>query len=192
MNIKINSRFAGLTKRQIRSKILSKLKAQKEEDRDQKSKIIKERLLKTQVFKHAKIVMFYLSFDGEVNTLEMIKEAQNLGKIVAVPVCKKNRIIIRPCILTHKAKLKKGPFGVCEPAIKKSIDLKNLDLVIVPGLAFDKKGNRLGRGKGCYDLFLKKLYLKDIPTIGLAFDFQILPSIPTTKRDVSVKKVIFA
>lgn len=182
----------GLTKRQIRSKILFKLKIQKEDNRDQKSKSIKEQLFRTQVFKKAKIVMFYLSFDGEVNTLDMIKEAHNLGKIVAVPVCKKNKVTLRPCILPAKAGLKKGPYGVCEPAIKRRVNLEDLDLVIVPGIAFDKKGNRLGRGKGCYDLFLKKLYPKGIPTIGLAFDFQILPLIPATKRDVSVDRVIFA
>jgi 5-formyltetrahydrofolate cyclo-ligase len=61
----------------------------------------------------------------------------------------------------------------------------------VPGLAFDKKGNRLGRGKGCYDRFLKRLP-KKIPTIGLAFDFQILPKIPAKTHDISVNKVIFA
>lgn len=191
-SIKIDSRVSALTKKQIRSKILCKLKAQREAERDQKSKKIKEELFRTEVFKRAKRVMFYLSFDGEVDTFDMIKEAQNLGKIVAVPVCKKNRIIIRPCMLPLKVKLQKGPYGVCEPAIKKSINLKDLDLVIVPGVAFDKTGNRLGRGKGCYDRFLKKLYPHGIPTIGLAFDFQILPSIPATKRDVTVDRVIFA
>lgn len=84
-----------------------------------------------------------------------------------------------------------GPYGVSEPAIKRFINLKDLDLVVVPGLAFDKKGNRLGRGKGCYDFFLKKLSKKTI-SIGLAFNFQILPTLPTTKRDISVDKVLFA
>jgi 5-formyltetrahydrofolate cyclo-ligase len=65
----------------------------------------------------------------------------------------------------------------------------DLDLVIVPGIAFDKKGRRLGRGKGCYDRFLKALP-KDTPTIGLAFDFQVLPEIPATAHDVGVKKFI--
>lgn len=183
----------GLTKGEIRSKILAKLKAQDAAKRDQKSKKIKEKLFRTQEFRRVKRVMFYLSFDGEVNTADMIKEAQKLGKIVAVPVCKKNRITIRPCILPLEGKLRKGPYGVCEPAIKKSVSLKHLDLVIVPGVAFDKKGNRLGRGKGCYDHFLKKLIPNNsVSTIGLAFDFQILPVIPATKRDVTVDRVIFA
>ncbi len=185
--------FGGrkLTKKQIRSRILLRLKTQKEEDRDKKSKIIKEKLFRTSVFKKAKIVMFYISFGGEVNTQDMIKKAQRLGKIVAVPVCKHHRVTIRPCILRNKAKVQNGPYGVCEPAIKEYIKLDDLDLVIVPGVAFDKKGNRLGRGKGCYDYFLKKLPPR-IASIGLAFDFQILPSLPTTPADVKMGKVIFA
>lgn len=181
----------GLTKKQIRSKILLRLKTQKEEDRNRKSKFIKDKLFRTLVFKKAKIVMFYISFDGEVNTQGMIKEAHRLGKIVAVPVCKGNRITIRPCLLRNKAKVKKGPYGICEPAVKKYIKLEDLDLVIVPGIAFDKKGNRLGRGKGCYDYFLKRV-TGDTASIGLAFDFQILPSLPATTQDVGVNKIIYA
>ena len=181
----------GLTKQEIRSKILLRLKTQKEDTRDRKSRIIKKKLLRTKVFRKAKIIMFYIAFDGEVNTEEMILEARKLNKIIAVPVCEKNRIAIRPCKLDNNASLKKGPYGVCEPAVKKSISLKNIDLVIVPGVAFDQKGNRLGRGKGCYDRFLKTLP-KDTPSIGLAFGFQIIPSVPSHKHDVSVDRLIFA
>jgi len=180
-----------LTKKQIRSKILSRLKTQKEEGRNRKSKIIKDKLFRTSVFKKAKIVMFYISFDGEVNTQDMIKGAHRLGKIAAVPVCKGYRVTLRPCVLHNKAKLKKGPYGICEPAVKKYIKLEDLDLVIVPGIAFDKRGNRLGRGKGYYDYFLKRLN-SHTASIGLAFDFQILPSLPATTTDVKIGKVIFA
>ena len=190
MSIKAGCR-EKLTKKQMRSKILLRLKTQKEEDRNRKSKFIKDKLFRASVFKKAKIVMFYISFNGEVNTEEMIKEAHRLGKIVAVPVCKGNRITIRPCLLRNKAKVKKGPYGICEPAVKKYIKLEDLDLVIVPGIAFDKKGNRLGRGKGCYDYFLKRV-TGDTASIGLAFDFQILPSLPATTQDVSVNKIIYA
>jgi 5-formyltetrahydrofolate cyclo-ligase len=179
-----------LTKAQIRSKILLKLKTQKEEDRTRKSIFIKNKLLRNKVFRKAKIVMFYIAFGGEVNTAEMIKEAKKIGKIICVPVCRKDRETMQPAILEDNARLKKGPYGVLEPAAKAKVKPEDLDLVIVPGLAFDKKCNRLGRGKGCYDRFLNKL--SDTPSIGLAFDFQILPLIPATAHDVSVKKVIFS
>ncbi len=175
----------------IRSKILERLKSHKEEDRKTKSRNIKNKLFRTSIFKKAKRVMFYISFGGEVYTQEMIKAARKLGKIVTVPVCQHNRIIIKPCIFTPEGKLMKGPYGVCEPAVKKFLDPRDLDLVIVPGLAFDKKGNRLGRGKGCYDRFLKNLG-ENVHSIGLAYGFQILPSLPVTKNDIGVDKLIYA
>ena len=188
MSITMNMRPEGLTKKQIRGKILLKLKTQEEPDRKRKSKIIKRKLFKEKVFKKAKRVMFYVSFDGEVDTKEMIKESIKLGKIVAVPACRKNRLI-RPCKLGKCAKLRKGLYGIYEPAIKKFMNLKYLDLVIVPGVAFDKEGNRLGRGKGYYDRFLKKIPKKTV-SLGLAFDFQILPFVPATPTDVKLQKIL--
>lgn len=179
-----------LTKSQIRSKIFIRLKLQKEEFRGRKSRIIKKKLFGMQIFRQARTLMFYIAFGGEVDTKEMIKEAQKLGKMIAVPVCKEDRLM-HPCVLDPKAKLVRGPYGVWEPAIKKRVKLDDLDLVIVPGVAFDKKGNRLGRGKGCYDYFLKRLHHR-APCVGLAFNFQILPAVPATNEDVKVNRVIFA
>ena len=179
-----------LTKREFRSKILLRLKTQKEEDRNKKSRVIKNKLFRRSVFKQAKKIMFYIAFDGEVNTEEMIKEAHKLGKIVAVPVCKPKRII-RPSILKEKAALVRGLYGIGEPRVKNFMSFKELDLVIVPGIAFDRHGRRLGRGKGYYDRFLRKIAKRTL-TIGLAFDFQILPSIPATAMDINVDHLIFA
>ncbi len=179
-----------LTKAQLRNRILLRLKTQKEEQRKQKTSIIKRRLLRSAEFIKAKTVMFYIAFDGEVNTDEMIREAQRLGKQVAVPVCKKNRQI-NPCRLDPATRLMRGLYCIREPRPRKPIKLKKIELVIVPGVAFDKKGNRLGRGKGYYDRFLGQLP-RDTATIGLAFDFQILPSVPATGKDIRVNRVIFA
>ena len=185
------SKVEPLTKAQIRSKILLRLKRQKEEGRSRKSQLITNKLLRNKVFRKAKIVMFYIAFGGEVNTESMIREAKKIGKLICVPVCGKDNETMQPAILKDHAKLKKGPYGVLEPAAGAQVKPEDLDLVIVPGLAFDKKGNRLGRGKGCYDRFLRTLS-KETPSIGLAFDFQILPLVPTTGYDVSVKKIIFS
>lgn len=179
-----------LTKQKIRNTILMKLKTQKEENRNKKSSQVKNKLFRNRVFKQAKTVMFYMSFGGEVDTVDMIKAAQKIGKTVVVPVCGRNRMM-SPCVLNDKGTLLRGPYGIREPALKKPVNLKSLDLVIVPGLAFDKQGRRLGRGKGYYDRFLSKIFQHSI-SIGLAYDFQILPFIPTTEYDVEVHKVIFA
>jgi 5-formyltetrahydrofolate cyclo-ligase len=179
-----------LTKQKIRDTILMKLKTQKEDNRNKKSFQVKNKLFRNRVFKKAKTVMFYMSFGGEVDTVGMIKEAQKIGKTVVVPVCGKNGMM-SPCVLKDRGTLLRGPYGIREPALKKPVNLKSLELVVVPGLAFDKKGRRLGRGKGYYDRFLSRLSKHSV-SIGLAYDFQILPFIPTTEYDVNVHKVIFA
>ncbi|MDP2940797.1 MAG: 5-formyltetrahydrofolate cyclo-ligase [Candidatus Omnitrophota bacterium] len=184
-------RVTRLTKAQIRSKILRLLKIQEEEDRNRKSRLIQKKLLKVKEFRKAKIVMFYIAFRGEVNTEEMIKAAKRLGKIVTVPVCIKNRATLKACILDDNPALKKGPYGVFQPAREKFIRPRDLDAVIVPGIAFDKEGRRLGRGRGYYDRFLQKIPQSAV-TIGLAFRFQIIPYVPTLAHDVNVKKVIAA
>jgi len=180
----------GLTKQDIRSKIILALKNQEEEDRKRKSSVIKNKLFKTKIFQKAKIVMFYIAFKGEVETEEMIKEALKLGKTVTVPVCKPHKLALEPCILDSHAHLKRGPYGVKEPVEEKCVPLSALELLIVPGVAFDKKGTRLGRGKGYYDRLLQKIP-KKIKSIGLAFDFQILSSVPYSAHDVAVDRVIF-
>jgi len=179
-----------LTKAKIRTKILAGLKNKKEEELSEKSRLVKNALFRNQLFKRAKTVMFYLSMAREVDTTEMIEEALRLGKKVVVPVCDGNRKIV-PCELKRRGALLRGPYGILEPARKTPVDLEELNLVIVPGLAFDKCGARLGRGKGYYDYFLTRLP-KDAKSIGLAFDFQILPSVPTADHDVNVHTVIFA
>lgn len=189
MSTKLPRKSVLLTKREIRSKILVKLKTQKEEERKRKSKLIKEKLFRTQEFIKAETVMFYIAFGGEVETEEIMKEALKLGKIIAVPVCREKRTL-KPCLWDEHTRLEKGPYGIGQPASKKTIDLKDIDLVVVPGVAFDEDGNRLGRGKGYYDRFLKRLS-KDTVSLGLAFDFQILPKLPTTKTDVRVNRVVF-
>jgi len=186
----IESHKVALAKKNLRSRILSKLKIQKEEDRSRKSSVIKKKLFKQSVFKKAKIVMFYMSVGGEVDTQEMIRESKAQGKLIAVPVCKKNRTI-KPCILEDGVRFVRGPYGIWEPASKKCIRVDDIDLVIVPGLAFDSRGRRLGRGKGYYDRFLEHLPRK-ITSLGLAFDFQILPEVPTNTMDIDVSKVLFA
>ena len=134
--------------------------------------------------------MFYIDFDGEVDTQDMITQAHKLGKIIAVPVCRAKREM-DPCLLREKSKLVRGLYGISEPAIKKPLEPQDLNLVVVPGVAFDKQGRRLGRGKGYYDRFLGKIP-SHVNTLGLAFDFQVLPAIPVTKRDIRVQKLLFA
>ncbi len=131
-------------------------------------------------FVEAKIILFYASFDGEVETSEMMKQAQRLGKKIALPASiKAQKKIIPTMIENFEDDLHAGAYGIKEPRglQSKALDSRQIDLIIVPGLAFDRENNRLGRGAGYYDRFLRDIPA-GIPTFGLAFDFQIVDRLP--------------
>ncbi|MDP8264207.1 MAG: 5-formyltetrahydrofolate cyclo-ligase [Candidatus Aceula lacicola] len=180
-------------KESLRKRLLELLRTQKEDVRLKKSKLIADKLFKAPEFIRAQVVMFYFSFDGEVDTLSMIKEAQKVGKKVVLPITIKNEKKIIPSPIDSIEKdLTTGPYGIQEPktSIKQRFTPAHPDLVIVPGVGFDQNNNRLGRGEGYYDRFLNTLP-ESTPTIGLAFDFQIVSCLPVIeKHDVPVSCVL--
>jgi 5-formyltetrahydrofolate cyclo-ligase len=176
----------------IRKQILKLLRNQKEEDRCKKSLVILRKFFAIKEVKLAKTILFYVAFDGEVETLGMIKRACAKGKKVAVPtIHKENKMIIPTLIRNCEEDLELGPYGIHHPKHNPSGWLKpeHLDLVVVPGVAFDKNGHRLGRGAGYYDRFIARLP-KDVPTVGLAFDFQVVDQLPHQEHDMPVSRVI--
>lgn len=168
--------------------------AQSEKERRQKSLLIKEELFSLEEFKRAKVVMFYVSTDGEVETASMIDKALEMGKKVVIPlILTKEKKLVASQILDRTKELKPGPYGILQPIASylRPTSLKDIDLVVVPGIAFDKEGNRLGRGKGYYDKFLSQIP-QGIPLIGLAFDSQLVNRLPCLAHDLPVDKVITA
>jgi 5-formyltetrahydrofolate cyclo-ligase len=181
-------------KRRLRKKIRKLLAKQKEKERTEKSKKIKERLFSLSVFRKAKTIMFYVATDEEVDTRPIIREALRLGKEVVVPEIKPvSGELIASKIINVDKDLIKGLYGVYHPKKKflRPVAPAEIDLVVVPGLAFDLEGNRLGRGAGYYDRFLKRLPALTA-SIGLAFDFQIVENLPYLSPDVPVKEVLSA
>ena len=89
--------------------------------------------------------------------------------------------------LYNKNNLKKGAYGILEPTGDDLEELSTIDLVIVPGVAFDKTCNRIGRGKGYYDRLLKNI---DVPKVGICFDFQIIETVPTEIFDEPLTAVV--
>ncbi len=181
-------------KDKIRKEILAKLRSQDNSERITKSEQIKRRLFQDKSFKRAESVMFYVGKSYEVDTMSMIEDALGLGKRVIIPVTRTQEKSLIPAeIKDPKAELAKGPFGIYEPKKDrmKTVDLKDIDLIIVPGIAFDKKGNRIGHGQGYFDRFLKNLP-KKIPTIGLAFKLQLVRSVSAFSWDIPVTKIITA
>ncbi len=181
-------------KHKIRSHIKDKIKSYSALEKSEKSAIIKDRLFNEEEFKRSKLVMFYVSLKDEVNTLSMIDEAVKMGKRVCVPVIlKEEKRLIAGEIKDREKDLERQHFGIYQPIAGhvREVALEDIDLVVVPGVAFDKNNVRLGRGHGYYDRFLCGLP-KKTKTIGLAFDFQVLEYLPKDSHDIPVWKTITA
>ena len=128
-------------KYKIRHEISNKIKACSELEKSRKSDIIKTRLFSEEAFKKAKVVMFYVSLKDEVDTISMIDEAVKAGKRVCVPVIfrEDNRLIAGE-IKDRVKDLERQHFGIFQPKAGhvREVPLENIDLVVVPGIAFDK------------------------------------------------------
>jgi 5-formyltetrahydrofolate cyclo-ligase len=173
----------------IRREILAKRTSQKGAVKLAKDAMIKEKLLSLPEFRDSKVILFYMSIRGEVKTDSMISEVLQTGKKVLVPVAdvKNRRLLISE--IHDLNELSPGSFGVPEPKHPHEFPIDKIDLVIIPGIAFDRKGDRIGYGTGFYDRFLKTLK-KTVPFIALAYDLQIVPEIPKDEMDVRISKII--
>jgi len=181
-------------KHKIRKVIKEKIKTYSDLEKFRKSDIIKSKLFNGEEFKKSKVVMFYVSLKDEVSTFSMIDEAIMAGKRVCVPVIFKNeKRLIAGEIQDREKDLEKQHFGIYQPKEGRvqEVPFDDIDLVIVPGMAFDKDNVRLGRGHGYYDRFLCALP-KKTKTIGLAFDFQLVDKLPKDSHDIPVWKTIAA
>lgn len=172
----------------------NKLRLQPKSERRTKSRNIQRKLFQEEVFLTSKCVMLYVSKGtGEVETGPVINKALGMGKKVALPVTVASEKKIKPVRLDSlKQGFTKSQYGIYEPKESKRAKpfrIEDIDLVIVPGLAFDKHGSRLGRGQGYYDRFLKRMS-GNIPKIGLGFDFQLFGKIPATANDVPLSSII--
>lgn len=158
-------------------------------NREDKSRIIIDKVKQDIDYQDAKIVALYKSLPSEVDTTELIKYSIVIGKVVALPKVVNNELKFYK-INSLNDNFIKSKFGVEEPLgnNKDFISKNNIDLVIVPGVCFDKEKNRLGFGKGYYDGFLKGT---DLKTIAICFQEQIINDIlPVTNDDIKVQKII--
>lgn len=185
----------AMDKSDMRKHIKGLLASQSEERIRIKSFGVWEQLKDLPEFIKSSVVMFYVSTKYEVDTRFMIDESIKLGKTVVVPfVGSEGDFKLVPSILSNpREDLEKGFWGIEQPKKNavRPIELDRIGLVVVPAIAFDRKGYRLGRGKGFYDRFLCQLD-KNIPVIGIAFDFQLVDSLPICPHDIPVKQVLIA
>ncbi len=162
------------------------------EEAGEKSRRIARRLFSRPEYRKAKTVFCYISSGSEVGTGEIVAAALQEGKTVAVPLVEEDRKSLRAVpVRDPERELAPGFRGIREPADRESpgIDPRELDLAVVPGTAFDRSGNRLGRGGGYYDRFLPRLR-PGVPKIGLAFECQVVEEIIPDPHDAPVDLVI--
>ncbi len=151
--------------------------------RNEKSQKACQNLLATEEFRNASTVMMYLSLTHETDTSEAILHAWQLGKSVAVPkISWEQRHMIPVEIHSLETGFSTEASGLRNPIAGVPVPFEEIDLVVTPGLGFDKKGNRLGRGGSYYDRFFANPELK-ARRCGFAFDEQLMESIPVTDHD---------
>lgn len=170
-------------KKTLRKEIRQLKKSRTPEQLAAQSEVIMKKLECHPVFQQAHRVMLYASLPDEVQTLAFL-EAWKARKQIILPTVVGDDII--PVELTADSQMVEGDFHILEP--ENHPYSGPLDLIVVPGMAFDKAGHRLGRGRGYYDRFLIKY--PDTRTIGICFDFQFLESIPTEPHDRVVDEVL--
>ena len=158
--------------------------------RQSRSKKLSLKIQRSDFFKNSKTIGFYSALPDEVDVFFAVKAAIDLKKRVYFPRLTRNKIEFFE-VKDLKKELRIGKFGVLEPlAIKANKRIKPLDLIFVPGRAFDKKGGRLGRGGGHYDQLLEKW--DSSIRVGVAFREQMVKKVPSEAHDVFMDVVISA
>lgn len=180
-----------MKKTDLRKKLLKKRDRIGSAIREEKEALIIKKFFRVSEFKKAKSVLFYASFRSEVETLSCLQTVIKRGKRVALPKVDKKYRCLRIYEIKDVSELVSGHIGIPEPGVLRGreIDLKNFDLVVVPGVGFDIHGNRIGYGAGYYDKLLSGLK-KHITTIALAFEEQIVPNVPNEGHDVKIDKIV--
>jgi 5-formyltetrahydrofolate cyclo-ligase len=179
-------------KADLRKKILKELKSQPVQLQLERSETIQKKLESQLFYQSARVFMYYISFEHEVRTEALIQAAIQGGFVVSVPrVNVTTQSLDCVPIKDPKSDLQPGTYGILEPkaSLKSTIDPSQVDLVIVPGLGFDSRGNRLGRGKGYYDTFLKTCS-KQARFCGLGYEFQMREHLPTSPGDAVMHHVV--
>lgn len=177
-------------KKQLRTELKRRLAEMSAEEIDRQSRIACEHLTQTDGFRKAATVMLFLSMPQEIDTVVAIESAWKSGKRVVVP-----RIDRHPrrmvAVEIHRLDHTPDPeiSGLRNPTEGTETPIGQIDLIVAPGLAYDRRGNRLGRGGAYYDRFLADPERK-AAVVGFGFAFQVLDEVPTDPHDRPVDAIV--
>lgn len=171
----------------------AKARRGRQNDRERLSANVFERLLALPGYASASAILCYVSFDSEVVTLPFLFRVWADGKRLVVPYCNDDRLGLFE--LQSLEELQPGTIGILEPAkplhglAGRGAEVKDLDLIVLPGLAFDRHGGRLGYGKGYYDRLLAEA-CAETALVAVAFECQMIDEVPMGEGDVRVDTIV--
>ncbi len=146
------------------------------------SALAAERFTTADIYKSADTIMIYMPIGSEADTSAIMNQAISDGKRIALPVTSAEGDIT-PVYATPETSFVRGNFSIPEPAEREVASVEDIDVVIIPGIAFDRSGGRVGYGKGCYDRFLPRT---NALKIGYCFEAFICDKIDTDPLDIPV------
>jgi 5-formyltetrahydrofolate cyclo-ligase len=174
-------------KRALRRDVIARRDALHQHDRAAASLVIADRVVAMPETREAGSAMAFWSFGSEVDTAPLVERWVSEGKIVALPRVEGSDVV--PVAFVPGDPTTETPFGAMEPAGGRPLDPSGLDLVIVPGVAFDRSGNRVGYGAGYYDRLLGRTR-PGVPAVAIAFALQIVSAVPTGRTDRRVDAIV--
>ena len=178
-------------KKDLRKKILNIRNNMSQQDVINKSSLIMNKLVDLDYYKNSNTVFVFMSFNNEVMTTELINRMLSENKRVVIPYTDTKNTVIIPSQLKSMEDLVLSSFGYYEPIYEKikKVDPEEFDLIIAPGVVFDKKLNRIGFGKGYYDRILCNKR-NDAKVVAIAYDFQVLNEVPYESHDIKMDMII--
>ena len=177
-----------MDKKELRRQIREQKRAMTPQQIESASEKLVELFLATEQYRQAKTIYGYLPYNQEVRTVPILEQALADGKKVAVPKIYGDEM--RFIYLPDLNQVEKGYSGIPEPVEDGPLGDDPTALVLMPGMAFDKEGHRIGYGGGFYDKFLAQE--PGHPTVALCYDFQIVKELPTEEFDIPVDLVLWA
>lgn len=177
-----------MLKQKIREQIKKRKSLSSKDERERQSRNALRHLEEHTRFRQAKTVLLYYALPDEIDTTEFLRK-WSTTKQICLPVVDGENLRIKR--YQSEQQLREGAFHILEPSDTYEVPLSDIELAVIPGVAFDRNGNRLGRGKGFYDrLFSSSDNQKNIYKIGICFDFQMIEQLPVMPHDIRMDEVI--